>query len=399
VWIRNSNLLLTNSGTISGSRHGFSNNQFDSLVAGDTTVRVNNSGTIEGGDRGINTNGVTTDYEHYLEVVNSGTISGGLASFGVPAGLAQGQTNDTLQNSGEMLGDVRLGNGNDVLFNSGTILGDIHKLSGTLSLTNTGLIDGNLDVSGATLGSLVIANTGTITGDVAIAPQGSFDGRGGTVLGSINGSTWDDTILLGDRDSTASGNTGNDLIGGGAGDDSLSGGADADTLKGAQGEDTLLGEDGDDVLRGQDGSDSIDGGADNDSLQGGSGDDTMIGDAGFDTLYGNGGDDLMEGGGRSDLMVGGKGNDTMTGGGGGDTFVIRRVGNGDDEVTDFRNGLDVVDISALGVQNFNALNNTFGALSEDTDGVLIDLQAAGGSGSVRLVGVTLADMDASDFIF
>jgi hypothetical protein len=89
----------------------------------------------------------------------------------------------------------------------------------------------------------------------------------------------------------------------------------------------------------------------------------------------------------------------MTGGGGGDVFVIRRVGNGDDEVTDFQNGADVVDISALGVQNFNALNNVFGALSQDTDSVIIDLEAAGGSGSIRLMGMTLADMDASDFIF
>ena len=96
---------------------------------------------------------------------------------------------------------------------------------------------------------------------------------------------------------------------------------------------------------------------------------------------------------------GGKGDDTMSGGGSSDTFVIRRVGNGDDEVTDFQNGTDVVDISALGVQNFNALNNTFNALSETTDGVLIDLAAAGGSGSILLQGMTLADMDASDFIF
>jgi hypothetical protein len=51
------------------------------------------------------------------------------------------------------------------------------------------------------------------------------------------------------------------------------------------------------------------------------------------------------------------------------------------------------------VQNFNQLNNVFGALTQDSDAVVVDLAAAGGSGSVRLVGVTLADMDASDFIF
>ena len=69
----------------------------------------------------------------------------------------------------------------------------------------------------------------------------------------------------------------------------------------------------------------------------------------------------------------------MTGGGGGDTFVIRRVGNGDDEVTDFQNGSDVVDLSVLGIQNFNELNNTLAALSQDQDSVIIDLEAAGGS--------------------
>ena len=104
-------------------------------------------------------------------------------------------------------------------------------------------------------------------------------------------------------------------------------------------------------------------------------------------------------GGRSDMLVGGQGDDVMVGGGSTDTFVFNKRKNGDDTVTDFANGSDKLDISALGVKNFNQLANTFDALSQQETGVLIDLSAANGSGSVFLTGVVVADLDASDFIF
>ena len=214
------------------------------------------------------------------------------------------------------------------------------------ALRNEGRIVGEVSLNGLSGSTLTLRNTGEIQGDVLLGSEnGIYRGRSGEVSGTVYGQGGNDLIELGALDNFA------------------------------------------------------DGGNDNDTLMGGAGEDTLLGGSGFDRLYGNGDNDSLDGGGRTDYLYGGKGDDTMTGGGGGDVFVIRRVGNGDDEVTDFQNGSDVVDISALGVQNFNALNNVFGALSQDNDSVIIDLAAAGGSGSIRLVGVTLADMDASDFIF
>ena len=292
-----------------------------------------------------------------LSFTNQGVVSGFDALDVSPSDA--GFTADIV-NTGTMRGEdeaieLSLGNGSADIFNTGTIFGEENGIDiesgSSVSRTfihNEGLIMGQL---GAVTGSgsphpITIVNTGEIVGFVFFGNgNDTYMGRYGTI------------------------------------DSAVSGG------------------DGDDVLRGGEEANQFFGGNDNDRLQGYGGDDTLEGGAGFDTLFGNAGDDELDGGGRADRLIGGKGNDTMTGGGSSDTFVFRRVANGDDEITDFQNGSDVIDLSALGIQNFNALNNTFNALSNDTDAVVIDLAAAGGSGSVRVVGVQVVDMDASDFIF
>ena len=309
---------------------------------------------------------------------NYGEISGKTLETVTTAALATNASSHTFVNEGSITSledaavELDLGDQSSLqATNSGTISG-VNMAFGVTSAVAVSLINtGTLTVSDANGSALVLGggddvavNTGSIAG-IAFFDAGndSFDTRDGSFTGRI---------FMGD---------GNDTLRGSQDDDAVDGGGDSD------------------VLRGEAGNDSLDGNTGSDYLRGDAGDDTLIGNAGFDTLYGNAGNDDLDGGGRSDLLVGGKGDDTMTGGGGADTFVIRRVGNGDDEVTDFQNGFDVVDISALGVQDFTELNTTFGALSETTDGVLIDLAAAGGSGSILLQGMTLADMDASDFIF
>ena len=238
------------------------------------------------------------------------------------------------------------------LFNTGEITGgqtglQIAAQAGTVTILNKGLILGGvaaLEASGASA-RLLVTNDGVIDGAVNLGSGADlYEGRNGMLTGPLS--------------------TG----------------------------------DGDDRVRGGTGAEMIDAGGDNDSVRGGEGDDTLLGGAGYDTLAGNGGNDSLEGGGRNDTLIGGKGDDTLTGGGGADTIVIRRVGNGDDVMTDFQNGSDVIDISALSAAGFADLTAA-GALTEDRNAVTVDLSLIGGSGTLRLQGMTLADMDASDFIF
>ena len=375
IWVIGANAEVTNAGTITGGTLGIHLSQYGT---------VTNSGTVTALADGISVGGIATG--HSL-IVNTGTVT----STSAAALRAAGSGGVTIINEGTVsttddtnpvavawtaVGGTFLHNTGQILAPGGTA---VSSFTDNDRILNEGLMQGDVFTS---LGADQVVNRGTIEGDVRLsADDDSFDGAGGRVAGTVQGEG------------------GNDMLSGGAFADHLDGGSENDTLKGHEGDDTLLGQDGNDHLRGHAGLDSLNGGSGNDRLEGGWDDDHLIGDAGFDTLYGNSGDDFLDGGGRNDLLIGGKGNDTMIGGGGADTFVIRRVGNGDDEVLDFQNGGDRVDLSALGVQNFNWLANIFNAFSQDADGVVIDLAAAGGSGSIRLVGVTVADMDASDFIF
>ena len=326
---------------------------FSPTAVASPDIEVGPSGYVVSSDNDAFNIGLTGN----LDFSNFGTISG-FDALDVNNGDAV--VTADIFNAGMMFAEdeaieLALGNGRADIFNTGSLIGEENGIDietgGSTQRTfihNEGLIQGQLGAvtSSGTAHNVTIVNTGEMVGFV-------FFGDG------------DDTYMgrYGHIDSAVSGGNGND------------------------------------VLRGGEEANELDGGADNDRLQGYGGDDTLRGDSGFDTLSGNAGNDFLDGGGRNDQLNGGKGDDTMTGGGGSDTFIIRRVGNGDDEVTDFQNGLDRVDISALGVQNFNALKNSFNALSQTTDGVLVDLEAAGGSGSILLKGVTVADMDASDFIF
>ena len=87
------------------------------------------------------------------------------------------------------------------------------------------------------------------------------------------------------------------------------------------------------------------------------------------------------------------GNDTLTGGAGADAFVFD-PDHGNDVVTDFTNGEDVIDLSAFSsISDFSDLT-----ITSDENGVTIDLGAHGG-GTILLQGVAIADLDAEDFRF
>ena len=117
----------------------------------------------------------------------------------------------------------------------------------------------------------------------------------------------------------------------------MSGGAQADTLYSGEGSDKLYGYGGDDVLYGQQGNDSLYGGAGDDKLYGGSGDDAIYGEAGDDTLNGY------------------TGNDTLNGGAGNDTFVYSS-GDGNDTVTDYTEGEDIIRIASGSISKTELAN-------------------------------------------
>lgn len=148
------------------------------------------------------------------------------------------------------------------------------------------------------------------------------------------------------------GGDGNDRLWGGNGDDRLEGGNQADNLFGEQGDDVLLGGNGWDWLEGRADNDHLDGGAGYDRLRGGNGDDVIIGGLGWDTLEGGSGDDIMQGDNGEDRLIGGTGFDIMTGGLNADTFVFQTVSESglwlnSDRITDFTQGEDVIDLSAI----------------------------------------------------
>lgn len=130
------------------------------------------------------------------------------------------------------------------------------------------------------------------------------------------------------------------------------GGVVDDNMFGGRGNDTLTGRSGDDRLLGGGGRDLLDGGTGRDLLNGGTGNDTLLGLGGADTLLGLGGDDRLSGGRGNDRLNGGaghdvlggeSGNDVLTGGAGYDRFQFSK-GDGNDRITDFEIGLDIIDI-------------------------------------------------------
>ena len=219
-------------------------------------------------------------------------------------------------------------------------------------------------------------------------------------LDDLTGTDGSDTIDgLGGND-TINGLGGDDRLFGGAGDDTLNGGADDDRLFGQIGNDQLFGEGGNDLLIGDQGFDFIRGGDGDDRIEGGDQADNLGGDNGNDTILGGQGVDVLFGGLGNDRLDGGADNDRLFGQFGADTFIFAD-GHGQDTIGDFNalNALEKIDLSgitALGVYaDFNALNAS-GAVTTSGGGVLID---TGGGNSILLAGVSLTDLDNTDFIF
>lgn len=311
--------------------------------------------------------------------------------------------NDTLNgNSGN---DVLFGNsGDDVLVGGAgrdRLIGGfgVDNMSGGLG-NDTYFVDSSDDVivelAGGGTDTVIIA-PGTTVGAFANVEIFILDFGPGQD-GVLNGLAQAETFIGGSGDDVLSGNGGNDLLIGGAGNDRAFGGANNDTLKGSAGVDLLVGGEGNDVIIGGSGNDVFINGETLDTEAG------LSGGAGFDRLNGQSGDDVIEGGAGADRIIGGTGNDQLVGGnlgangdGAADRFLFSG-GSGLDNILDFENGIDQIDFRGLNLEtgrfpSFAALQT---ALSEVNGNSLITISD---TDIITILGVTNAQLDATDFIF
>ena len=138
-----------------------------------------------------------------------------------------------------------------------------------------------------------IVNSGEISGNVGMGDGADlFKTAGaGFTTDEVEGGAGNDTLFGGIFDDTMNGGDDDDVLRGKDGQDNLSGGTGDDTLFGGEGNDTLLGRGNNDRLTGGVGNDDLDGGLGDDVLQGGSGNDTLFGDDGRDVMTGGADED------------------------------------------------------------------------------------------------------------
>lgn len=213
-------------------------------------------------------------------------------------------------------------------------------------------------------------------GDDNLIGGGGFDtirGLGGndslSGTGRIEGGDGNDRIDAGSGNDELFGGSGADAIEGGDGNDSVNGGEGNDTLRGERGNDQLSGGAGNDTIEGGDGDDLIEAGAGDDSIDGGVGIDSIFGGGGIDIINGGDGGDTIDAGNGADKINGGVGQDFITTGAGKDviTFDVnllrtgdtnrssRQVTAGEDFVTDFTRGSDVIALDAVQFRIFGEL--------------------------------------------
>ncbi len=288
--------------------------------------------------------------------------------------------------------------------NAGGYLDDFLNLTRSVALTihDDGGID-TIDLGSRgnnqriDLNAEAISDINGKTGNLAIA-------RGTVIENAITGSGNDtitgneaaNRIVAGAGNDTLRGEGGSDGLYGGAGFDHLYGGSGNDTIYGDNQADNLWGGSGHDELRGGNGFDRLFGESGNDRLFGGGQDDALFGQLGNDILMGGEGNDRLSGGAGFDRLEGGNGNDTLTGNFNWDVFVFRD-GFGNDTITDFDahnvfERIDLSDVAAITGFDDLAANH----MRQVGSNVLIEDHLGN---SITLLEVSLADLDATDFLF
>ncbi|HEY1709090.1 MAG TPA: calcium-binding protein [Rhizomicrobium sp.] len=440
IWMQSANSQIDNTGTLDSlldtiqiaAANDFVENSGTISAAGGaafwlngaTNATIENSGTIEGGIQ----NSPTASGIH---VDNSGKWNAPLFNFDLTAG------NDSVDNSGLMVGSIETGAGSDFVKNKGTIDGNVN-LDGTgNTIINGGTLNGSIyETSSASAAADTINNSGTILGNLTLnngdtltnsgLVHGAVNGFGNdalTNLGTITGGIVDgsgtgdvienDGILRGgvsiisgslDNDGRIEGNiafnaagTGDKLTNSGTihGNVTMASGEtfiNTGTISGAVsfggGTNTFNTIHG--VISG-----AVTGGSGTDTLNGHGSAAAVVfnGGDGNDALTGSAYDDVLTGGSGKDSLTGGRGDDILTGGSGADTFKFSGS-FGHDTITDFAatgSGHDIIHFAHDDFGSFAGLH--MAAMGSD---VVITLDAAD---TIVLQHVTLSSLTAADFSF
>lgn len=249
----------------------------------------------------------------------------------------------------------------------------------------------------------------------------------GSALGDIfvnmeaaTGSDYNDIIVGSNTGNVLRGGLGNDTIYAQGGTDTIIGGEGNNTLFGQDGNDTFFLRDGVNAVNGGAGTDTADyaqstqtvivrldglasgGGATGDTfvsvenINAGFGNDALIGNGGANVLNGRGGNDTILAGSGADTLEGREGNDTLYGQAGSDMFVFED-GFGFDRIADFSTAdvneqISLTDVTAI--TNYADLTANHLVTDLNGDAVIVD-----GGNSITLTGVSIAQLDASDFVF
>ena len=344
VYVVNSNDGgILNSGTISGLDGSAT------YVTGGTNFWVSNTGDIGS----VNGSGLFFAYSADISVQNHVYLHG---RYGISTYVVDGlQINNTSAISGTDGNGISLDYVTDGLVrNSGDISGAKGigvNYSSDVKIINSGNITG-------TAGEAILASVNTANIDVI--NRGVIAGAG---VVAVAGHDLDDNVsnngeIIGDV-----------VLGGGA--DTYNGrktGSVDGTVSGKAGNDILIGSNaGDDVLAGND---------DNDTLKGRDGDDNLDGGNGRDHLYA------------------GRGNDELTGGTQRDYFHFGR-NQGENEIMDFEDGTDKIDLKKFGfADKSQALGKFFEIGSDHNNKAGFDYKGT----YVIVRGVDLADIGNGDII-
>ncbi|WP_108814362.1 calcium-binding protein [Loktanella sp. Alg231-35] len=259
------------------------------------------------------------------------------------------------------------------------------------------------------------AGDDTISGGIGVD---IFDGGAGMDTVDFSYSSGDVDVDLVTEIADWSGHPDEDVISfenviGSGGSNTITGTDENNILDGGSGNDTLYGGDGDDVILGGLGTDYHDGGdgidtvdfshsssaVDIDLVAGvanwSSGTtevtiafENVIGSDGANTITGTDGNNALDGQAGNDTLIGGSGDDTLTGGSGADTFVFN-LGDGQDQITDFEDGTDMMDFSTSGL--------SFADLTITTTGTSTFIDYDNGQ-QIELLN-TSGLIDQDDFVF
>ncbi|WP_368187932.1 calcium-binding protein [Aestuariibius sp. HNIBRBA575] len=308
--------------------------------------------------------------------------------------LTGGAGNDTL--SGGAAGDwLYGGDGLDVL-NGGNGFDRLYGETGDDQLSG---FFGNDSLYGGAGADTLLGQFGS---DSLSGGAGNDVLNGGNGNDAMDGGADNDTLIGGRGNDVMNGGAGNDTINGQVGSDDLFGGAGADSISGGAGLDTIEGGNGTDEIDGGLGADSILGGGGADVIHGNAGSDTINGGAAGDQLFGEGGDDDLAGGDGADTLLGGTGNDVLNGGNGSDVLfggagVDRFVfagSIGSNIVSDWQNGVDIIDFS--GFAGVSETSHILTLATQSGNDVLLSL---GAGQLIRVLNANVSQLDDSDFVF